>query len=85
VCVGGVVGEALVEHRWSVGGVLVEHWWSIGERRGASVERQWTVGGRLIEGRWKVGVVGPDNSTDQPTNKRVWFCLYHPHVHLGDC
>ena len=44
------------------------------------MELWWTVGERSVEGRWKVNVVEPDNSTNQPTNERVWFCLYLPHM-----
>ena len=36
-----------------------------------------------MEGQWKVSVVKLDNSTDQPTDKRVRFCLYLPHILTG--
>ena len=41
--------------------------WSVG---GALVKDQWSVGGPSVKGRWKVGIVGPNNSTDQPTDNK---------------
>ena len=63
MCVGGVVGGASVERQWR----SVEHRGGSGSVGGASVDR-W----------WKVSVVGPDNSTDQPTDKKVLVLFVPP-------
>ena len=82
-----VVGVRRWGGRWSVGGASVEVGGasgSVGERRGASGSvggASGSVGGALVDRRWKVGVVGPDNSTNQPTDERGRFCLYHPHIY----
>ena len=80
------VGGALVEvvgvrrwgGRWSIGGALVE----VGGASGRVGECQWSVGGVSVDCQWKVSVVGPDNSTDQPTNNKD-LVLFEPPPYMG--